>query len=482
MRILCGMGMAAVGWLLWRGRQERYEGEPDGWLRWFYRAGNRCAGQIGRWRVRHGRTDAGKKERLCGELDLSGPGREALKRYEAGRWGMVLLILGAACLMGFVCSFQEPDGIVRTVLERGKAGEGARRYELQVRGLEDGEVSIRIAVDDQVVGDPESLFAQAYEEAEQKLFSGEDTAQAVRNRLHFAETLCGGLVEAVWEPEDPSCIRYDGQLVTDRIPEEGLPTRVRLTLSYEEWEETRMISLCLMPPVYSGEEKLLQDLEAFLQEKEAEDRTEETFALPREFSGKSLEFIEAAEQVKPGQILLVGLLVGAAWYVLADQRLADRGKKREAQMQMDYPEVVLKLTVLIRAGLTVRGAWERIVEGYEELRAEGRKPVRYVYEEMRQASLRMQSGMPEGEAYLEFGRRTHLHSYLKLSSLLEQNLKKGSRGLVRLLEVESEEAWELRKNLAKQKGEEAGTRMLIPMFLMLILVMLIIVVPAFLSF
>ena len=108
--------------------------------------------------------------------------------------------------------------------------------------------------------------------------------------------------------------------------------------------------------------------------------------------------------------------------------------------------------------------------------------MRYVYEEMRQASLRMQSGMPEGEAYLEFGRRTHLHSYLKLSSLLEQNLKKGSRGLVRLLEVESEEAWELRKNLAKQKGEEAGTRMLIPMFLMLILVMLIIVVPAFLSF
>jgi len=43
-------------------------------------------------------------------------------------------------------------------------------------------------------------------------------------------------------------------------------------------------------------------------------------------------------------------------------------------------------------------------------------------------------------------------------------------------------AFELRKNLAKKLGEEAGTKLLLPLFMMLGVVMVMIVVPAFLSF
>ena len=73
----------------------------------------------------------------------------------------------------------------------------------------------------------------------------------------------------------------------------------------------------------------------------------------------------------------------------------------------------------------------------------------------------------------------------RLSPLLAraaERLKKGSRGLVELLEQEAENGMEERKSLARKLGEEAGTKLLLPMLLMLILVIVILMVPAILSF
>ena len=65
--------------------------------------------------------------------------------------------------------------------------------------------------------------------------------------------------------------------------------------------------------------------------------------------------------------------------------------------------------------------------------------------------------------------------------MLSQNLRQGSRGITELLSREAEEAFEDRKNLAKKLGEEAGTKMMIPMFIMLAVVFIIVIVPAFFS-
>ena len=50
-----------------------------------------------------------------------------------------------------------------------------------------------------------------------------------------------------------------------------------------------------------------------------------------------------------------------------------------------------------------------------------------------------------------------------------------------ILTREAEDAFEDRKNLAKKLGEEAGTKLMIPLFLMLIVVFAIVIIPAFLS-
>ena len=103
------------------------------------------------------------------------------------------------------------------------------------------------------------------------------------------------------------------------------------------------------------------------------------------------------------------------------------------------------------------------------------------YEEMVNVMYKISGGASEGECYEEYGIRCNLSEYRKFGMMLSQNLRKGTRGLTELLEREAEDAFEQRKNLAKKAGEEAGTKLMIPLFLMLIIVFAIVIVPAFFS-
>lgn len=114
---------------------------------------------------------------------------------------------------------------------------------------------------------------------------------------------------------------------------------------------------------------------------------------------------------------------------------------------------------------------------YEE--CEKQKEKRPAYEEMVYTMHELQSGASESECYEHFGERCGLAAYRKFGVLLSQNLKKGTRGLADLLKQESVNAFEERKSVAKMRGEEAGTKMLLPMFLMLGVVLIMIVFPAF---
>lgn len=114
--------------------------------------------------------------------------------------------------------------------------------------------------------------------------------------------------------------------------------------------------------------------------------------------------------------------------------------------------------------------------------ASGRRTPRHVYREMYETSCQIRSGVSEGKAFVEFGGRCGLQSYIKLSGLLEQNRKNGSKNLRDTLKLEMAEAFEQRKHQARRLGEEAGTRLLLPLFMLLSVVMIMIAVPALMEF
>ena len=94
----------------------------------------------------------------------------------------------------------------------------------------------------------------------------------------------------------------------------------------------------------------------------------------------------------------------------------------------------------------------------------------------------MNTGVPERSAYERFARRCDTKRILKTGIAFVPECKKGTTDILKLLEQESQSAFEQHKNLAKKKGEEAGTKLLFPMILMLMTVMAMLMFPAIVSF
>ena len=202
--------------------------------------------------------------------------------------------------------------------------------------------------------------------------------------------------------------------------------------------------------------------------------------LPEEIDGHPVSWEEVPSS-QAGAALALTLFAVAAVYLGKDRELRKQVLDRDRQMQRDYARIVSKLVLLMGAGAAIRNSWEMIVKDYQMKRDRGQIKLRYAYEEMALACHEMQSGVAEAKAYENFGIRCRLPCYLKLSALLEQNLRGGSKGLSQILNAEIGEAFEQRKDCALSQGEETSTRLLFPMVMMLAVVMLLILVPAVMS-
>ena len=216
-------------------------------------------------------------------------------------------------------------------------------------------------------------------------------------------------------------------------------------------------------------EKELQDMIVQYNQKKNDPRY---YYLPEEWNGKHLEWEQPKDTT--GNLISALGLVAAAAVVIAKRR-----EEESVQIKRREQMLIMKFTLLVQAGLTARKAFQKIAMDYGK-REEGNK--RAAYEEIRTACYEMDSGVSEAEAYRRFGERCGQVKYKTLSTLLIQNLQKGSRYLSDLLEKESVEAWEERKRKARVLGEAAATKLLLPMVLMLLVVMAVIMLPACLSF
>ncbi|MCM1569460.1 MAG: type II secretion system F family protein [Roseburia sp.] len=165
-------------------------------------------------------------------------------------------------------------------------------------------------------------------------------------------------------------------------------------------------------------------------------------------------------------LLLAGisLVVSIAFYFLKDKDLHDELAKRKKFLKLQYPDIVYKLVLYLGAGMSVRGCFGKLSEDYEL---------------MLYACRELQTGMSEAAVYDRLGKRSGLQEYIRLSTLLSQNLKKGNSTLLLRLDEEAYKASRERVQTARRLGEEAGTKLLIPMVMFLAVVMLMIAIPAF---
>ena len=359
-------------------------------------------------------------------------------------------------------------------LFRNPCGKGEQIYSFSVDGFSDGtELPVVIAVPEQQMTEEEFLMRvpEMVEVLCETILGENSSLYEVRHDLNLVQELPEFGVKVTWDSSDPEVISTLG--VVEAEEETGTWVNLQALLEHGEFAEMVEISVAVYPPAETMEDRFLGMIEELVHA--GPENVE--IILPTEFEGQTLTYRTAAGT--QNWILPVLGMVAAICMLLkekSDQKA--RKKQRDTRLMEDYPDLVSEFLILIGAGYPAKAAWRKLELHY---RKEEHRELHPLYEEMQVAVHQMETGMPETRVYAEFGRRCQLRCYVKFASLLESSVNMGGKQLRKLLEAEMEEAFRQRMDQAKRKGEELSSKLLLPMFGMLCVVMVMVVAPAFLS-
>lgn len=294
-----------------------------------------------------------------------------------------------------------------------------------------------------------------------------------------------------WESSRYAVMDTDGSVFNSEYAEDQ-EEKVVLTavLTYADYRFEKKMNFTVRAPVRDEQEKLREGISRALEDAEKESATEDSFHFPAATQGILLSWKEQVEDTSAGVLAMAAAACFAAWYMM-DSRLREKTLSRSRQLAVDYPRLISRIVLYLGAGMSVRNIFFKCASEYSGSRSgngeQGKKSEkesggRYLQEEILLVCNELNSGIPETEAYMHFGRRCRSRQYTKLCSLLVQNLRRGNDTLLEILQEEAENSFEERKNLARELGEEAGTKLLLPMMIMLGITMLIIIVPAYFGF
>lgn len=406
--------------------------------------------------------------------------KKANKKYN--RLLLMLSAIGAVCLMAGIWE-QWGDNTDTKVyqLERNEAGEGDSEFQLYLNAgdlLQQYEYWAQVQEQQLTKVQAEQILEQAKTELETVILGENPSAEEVSKDLTLPETLQNGKVQVDVSFEPYDMMETDGTILWEKVQEETL-VKVMAQLSCQDFQMEHEFYLQLIPISLEGTQGLLAEIDRRIAE-ENKNQGKAYIELPKEINGIFLEW-STSEKGLHARLLVLGLAFMAVWYVAGKEKNEKQQKYREMQLKLDYPDIVSQLSLLTGAGMTMPTAWSRLAQEYRKGQETGKSTSRPGYEELLKTWYEMQDGTSEIKAYENFGKRCNLPQYRKFASLLTQNVRKGTKGLQQLLDAEAVEAFSQRKAQARQLGEEAGTKLLLPMGIMLILVFAILLMPAMLS-
>lgn len=357
----------------------------------------------------------------------------------------------------------------------GRPESGSRQVELLLQGNEsERPFSMNVEAKRRTAEELEEAFSETIRLLEEGL---RPEKIRVTEELALPQMIEETGVKVRWQSSDEEVIRRDGTIQRGGLTE---PTEVTLCARLTLEEECREVwfPVTVLPYTPESEEARYYEAEEVLLSLEAETEEEAGFFLPEKVEGITVSLPEKTLPVGAlfaAAVVLLPLLVVAAKH----QEKEKERKERERVFLEGYPRLITKLTLYVGAGMSLRGAWERIGSEYRD--RTGREKKNPVYEEVLVLTGELRNGKSEAGVYEAFGRRVGLKPYLRCAALLISQLQKGSGGLREGLEAEVRLAWELHREQAEKKGEEAQTKLLFPMMGMLFLVLAIVMLPAFLS-
>ena len=429
-----------------------------------------------------------RNRKLLTNLQTLYPGDTPDRRLDTYRIEIistVMLIMGVGCMICLAVSWMSAD---QRVLQ-----DGDVIYRSTYGGMNvDADLSAGVAVDDSYDEYPmqisvpaqvysreqaERLFNELSPKVDVLLLGNNDRPDHILYPVDLIKNVDGYPFSISWTSSDYELLDYDGVIHNEELTEPRIVT-VTGDCSYrkDHWYIVRDLRIC--PQELTAEESIAEELAEAVAAADKESESSDRLTLPTAFSFGTVTWEEEIDDMSP--LILMGVIMVCIILIpFKESEINSRLKVRSRELLIEYPAFVSQLTLYLGAGMSVRNCLLRLGKKAGSIESGNRS---YLDKELLIAAHELEVGISESEVIEHFSKRCGTREYMRFGALLIQNMKKGSTDLMAMLKEESEDAFALRKNEARKLGEEASTKMLLPMVMMLTVVMIIIMVPAYMSF
>ncbi len=373
-----------------------------------------------------------------------------------------------------------------TSIDRNTYGQGTKTVTLRVEASDGYTEAISFDVSERKYTDEEIMeFSKKLDDELWTAILGENTGEHITHDLDLKKHYEGYPFDISWKSDEPLILNNKGEIYTERLEKEdpdgkGIMVRLCATLKYGEYTEDKYLYVVVHKKAGSAVESETDVINRAIRKSGGISETKSIQELPASAGGKRISFYPSFLN-RGWTVLFLGL--AAAFLVIKrrDTAIKEEAGNRRKQIEADHPVILNQYMLYFLAGMNPRAIWNCICEKYEgSIREEG-SGRRYAYEEMLTARNRMDEGCSELAAYDEFAARCDNIRFRSFISLVKQAVVKGNEGLGEILYEEVDKAQRDRNNRIKTQASEAETKLLLPMFMMLIIVLAIVMIPAFIG-
>ncbi len=165
--------------------------------------------------------------------------------------------------------------------------------------------------------------------------------------------------------------------------------------------------------------------------------------------------------------------MGGLFAMVPFSKLDQSIENRHLLVSLDLPDFANKLLILSGAGLSIKAAIIKISKEMD-------KDTPF-YISLKHSVFLMENGSTAEQALDELAGQCNMPVVRRMTSILIQNMYRGGADVLLVLKDMSNELWNTRKATAKMLAEQAGTKLLFPMMLMLLAVIVVVAMPAVMS-
>ncbi|APB77009.1 MULTISPECIES: type II secretion system F family protein [Paenibacillus] len=170
--------------------------------------------------------------------------------------------------------------------------------------------------------------------------------------------------------------------------------------------------------------------------------------------------------------LVLGLGLGILVPIALIKDLHGKVQKRDQQILMELPELLSKMMLLVGAGETVQRALLHCVE------RKGADTEHPLYRELRQTVAEWESGYSFQQAFEHLSKRCGIQEMTVFTTTVLLNMRRGGSDFVMALRELSQTLWGKRTSISRTRGEQASSKLVFPMALILLTVIVLVGAPA----